>query len=60
MSWRITSRSVDIYVIPSEARNLTTANNDCRVRFFTPLRCVQDDMIGRRRLSTHYKHRRNS
>ena len=31
-------------VIPSAARNLTKPSWGCRMRFFTPLRYVQNDM----------------
>lgn len=33
-----------MYLIPSTARNLIAARYDFGVRFFTPLRCVQNDM----------------
>ena len=38
MSFRVQS------VIPSAARNLIASRRDCRLRFFTPLRSVQNDM----------------
>ena len=34
------------YVIPSKARNLCVSNHGCNLRFFTPLRSVQNDMAG--------------
>ncbi len=33
-------------VIPSAARNLIESSWGCRMRFFTPLRSVQNDMAG--------------
>ena len=33
-------------VIPSASRNLITSRWGCRIRFFTPLRFVQNDMAG--------------
>ena len=40
--------SVDIYVIPSAERNPETLRYGCHIRFFTPLRYVQNDMTGSR------------
>ena len=31
-------------VIPSAARNLMKSSRECQVRFFTPLRSIQNDM----------------
>ena len=43
---RIDLGGVDVYVIPSKARNPNTSRGCFRLRFFTPLRSVQNDMTG--------------